>query len=377
MLGKDLFKVEVNSELTSDRFKSLVLFYGPLIGSDALYLYEFLLTKGTNFGFDEISKLLNSLLMPIDKFEELLSKLNEYKLIKTLKAKDEDKYVFVLNTPLSFDEFIKDDILVRDFILKTSGEYYQSLLSNIREKFNSKDYIDVSKKIDPSILSNWNHTNEAYLNAVNHQNVYDFNTFFNVNDFLNDVSTTLLPLKYRTEENLREMALLADLYNISYEKMRTFLPRIAKTESNDFDLSLLRYLCENSNPEFKTIEDGDYNVPCELFLMNKQDGKVVTPSDKRIIYNLYHDYHLAPNVINVLLEHALNNSNNTLIEKYLYAIASDLHRNNIEDTNKALERLNKYEPKSKVKKESIPVYSTDDNPTLDVDAYNKLISKRK
>lgn len=374
MLGKDLFKVESNVELSSERFKSLVLFYGPLIGPDALYLYEFLTVKESNYSFEEISKILNSLLISIDRFEENLGKLNQYKLVKTFKAKDKDYYVLVLNNPLTFEEFINDDILVRDFILKTSGEYYQSLLSNVRDRINLKNYEDVSKKLDPNILSNWSQKNESFLKPINNNVDYDFSTFFNVNDFLKDVSFNLLPLKYRINENLKEMATLADLYNISFDKMRTFLPKVAKSDSDSFDLNYLRYLCENAVPEYRTINKGDYNIPCELFLMNKQDGKEVTKNDKKIIYNLSHDYHLTPSVINVLLEHALENCNNSLIEKYLYSIASDLHRNNVNDPLSAYNRLHKYESKSKntIK----PVYSTENNPNFDEELYNEIMKNR-
>ena len=37
MLGNDLYKVEVKNELSNERLKSLVFFYAPLVGSDALY----------------------------------------------------------------------------------------------------------------------------------------------------------------------------------------------------------------------------------------------------------------------------------------------------------------------------------------------------
>ena len=118
MLGNDLFKVEADLDLSYKRRKSLILFYGPLIGNDAFYLYEFLSIKGTSFSFEEINKLLNSLRISIDDFEECLNKLNQYKLLKTLKKKDENKYIFVLDNPKTQEEFIKDDLLVREFILK-------------------------------------------------------------------------------------------------------------------------------------------------------------------------------------------------------------------------------------------------------------------
>lgn len=378
MLGKDLFKVESSHELTNEGLKSLVLFYAPLIGVDALYLFEFLQIKGSS-SFEELTKLLNSLLISIDKLEANLNKLNEYKLVQTLKANNEDKYIFVLNAPLKPLEFIKNDIYVRDFILKTSGEYYQSLLINIREFSSHKEYTDISKKLDPHILDNWNENHESFVKRKDIKENFEFNTFFNVNEFLKDISTTLLPLKYRTKEILKEMANLADLYNISYEKMRTYIPKVLKSDSTEFDLKLLKYLCENSIGEFKQINPGEYNVPCELFLMNKQNGKELTPSDKGVIYKLNNEYHLNAPVINYLLEYALNQCDGKLIEKYLYAIASDLHRNNVDNIDKAKDCLNvenNFNVTKRKGKEPKPDYTNANNPKFDANKFNEIMKKR-
>lgn len=374
MLGKDLFKVESNVDLSNERFKSLILFYNPLIGADALALYEFLVVKGSNSSFEELAKLLNSLNMPVEKFESLIDKLNEYHLLNTLKDETSNKYIFVLNNPLNIEEFIKDDVLVRNFIHKTSGVYYQSLLINIRSNSKHDNFKDVSKKLDPSVLNDWSEEDETFLKQRTNNEEFDFNTFFNVNSFLEDVSTNLLPLRYRNQDNMREMAKLADLYNISVDKMRVYVARAVGTDSNEFDLNLLRYLCENSQSEYKTISNGVYDVPCELFLMNKQDGKEVTKYDKKIIYALGHDYDLNPEVINVVLEHGLNNCDNRLIEKYLYAIASDLHRNNISTAKDAMARLSKYTGKKTV--DAKPNYDSTNNPTIDNDKLNEILARR-
>ena len=101
-----------------------VLFYCPLITTDALSLYEYLLVKGSTASFEEISAVLNALMMPLDDFEKSLKKLNEYKLLFTYAYDEDGKYLFSLRNPKTRDEFIHDEILVRDFILKTNGEYY-------------------------------------------------------------------------------------------------------------------------------------------------------------------------------------------------------------------------------------------------------------
>ncbi|MBR3227156.1 MAG: DnaD domain protein [Erysipelotrichaceae bacterium] len=374
MLGKDLFKVESQVDLSNERYRSLILLYHPLIGDSAHYIYEFLVIKGSGGSFEELNKLLNSLNMSVDAFEEALTKLNEYRLVRTLKDNEADRYIFVLRDPLTITDFVKDDLFVRDFILKTSGRYYQSLISDLRFPGEHKGFTDISARFKSEMLSTWTIDDESFLIPIE-KKAYDFNTFFDINVFLSDISGTMFPLKYRTYENLSEIARLADLYNISYDRMRTYIPQVSRSDSNTFDLSLLRYLCQNAIPDYEYVEEGRYDVPCLLFLMNKQDGKEVTPFDKKLLNRLSNDYKLKPGVINVLLEHALNSCNNRLLENYIYPIAADLHRNNIETSKAALERLERNTPKSG-RTESEETYDSTDNPVYDEERRQALLNRR-
>lgn len=374
MLGKNLFKVESNVDMSKEHYKALILFYNPLIGSDALYLYEYLAIRGNRPSFEELNNLLNILNISIDSFEKSLTKLNEYRLLKTLKKKNEDAYIFILNNPLNVKEFIKDDLFVRNFILKTSGQYYQSLISEIRFFNSHDDFEDVSAKYNPQELSAWGPEEESFLKN-NNKKSYNFNTLFDVNVFLKDMSDNLFPLKYRTYENLSEIAKLADLYNISYDKMRLFISEVYKVGETGLDLKLLRYKCQSAIPEYKRIENGMYDVPCLTFLMNKQEGKELSPYDKKILYSLSNDYKLKPSVINVLVEHGLRNCDNRLLEKYLYPIASDLHRNNIENASDAINRLDRYVKPSK-QSEVKQKYDDSKNPEFTEEMRKALMERR-
>lgn len=369
MLGKDLYKIDVNAELSNERLKSLVFFYAPLIGRDALSLYQYLVLNETTVGFDELNNLLVSLNISVDIFEKEIKKLNEYRLVKTLKK--DNKYIFVFNNPLTRKEFVKDDVFVREFILKTSGKHYQDLTAGIFEYNNHSDYEDISETLSLDVIRNWSKEDESYLKAKPTNNEYMFNTLFDVNVFLKDVSTVLLPLRFRTKENMRQLAMLADLYSISYDKMRTYLPKVARSDSNEFDLNQLRYLCMNAKTDYSLNSDS-YSVSPVLFLMKLQDGKEVTNYDKQILYNLGNNYYLNAEVINVLIEHTLKTCDNRLIEKYIYAIASDLHRNNINTYKEALNRLSI----SKVKEEKPITYDTSKNKEMSDEEIEQLLALR-
>lgn len=371
MLGKDYYKIEVDFELSNERLKSLIFFYEPLMGKTSTIIYEYLTLNTNKASFSELNGLLESLNISIDVFEQVCERLNEYNLLKTLQK--DNKYIFVLCAPKTSREFIKDDLLVRTFILKTSGKHYQELISSINETENHNEYKDISKTMELK-LDNWSQENEAYLNMPV-KPVYDFNTHFNVSEFLKDISTNLLPMRFRTKENLYKLASIADLYSISYDTMRTFIPKVFNNDTGSFDVNKLEYYARNAKIDYQKVGHDQYDTPCKLYLMSLQDGKEVSEYDLILIYKLSNDYHLRPCVINVILEHSLKNCDNRLIEKYVCAIASDLHRNNIETSIQALERLDKYNGNRSIKQD-IPTYDGSKNDYLSEEELNKILSSR-
>ena len=373
MIGKDYYRIETECELSDERFKSLVFFYGPLIGNDALALYLNLVYKLNSYSFNELNELLSFLNISVTDFEQRVDILNQYQLVRTLNL--DNKYIFIINSPLNRKQFIDNDIFVREFILKTSGSHYQSLISDIRSNEYQKGFNDISQKLPDNVLDSWNKDDETYLNKKKDK-TYTFNTLFDVNLFLKDISTNLLPMRFRTKDNLEQMAKLADLYSISYDKMRTFLPKVANTETDQFDLNALKYLCMKAKIDYEKTDSSDYGVACQKYLMSLQDGKEVTDYDKKILYKLSNDYHLSVPVINVLIEHTLKNCDNRLIENYIYPIASDMYRNDITNASDALERLNR-EYKGADKQTSEPiVYDTSKNKKLSEEQLEELLSLR-
>ncbi|MBR2788958.1 MAG: DnaD domain protein [Erysipelotrichaceae bacterium] len=370
MIGNDYYKVDVNFELANDRLRSLVLFYGPLIGNDALALYEYLLINGTTAGFERLNELLNTLNIPVDAYEKQCEKLNEYRLLATLNK--DDHYVFVLKEPLSMKQFIRDDILVRDFILKTSGARYQKIASGIFEDNRYHDFKDISKQLPLESLNEWDADDESYLKGRK-KRTYDFNTRFDINRFLKDISTTMLPSRFRSEENMKEVALLADLYNISYDSMRTYIARTTNSSKDLFDLKGLKDLCLSAQSSYQKIGEDEYDMPSITYLMSLQDGKDVTRYDRQIIYNLAHDYNLNVPVINVLLKHTLDNCDNRLYEKYLYGIAADLHRNDIKTAEEAKKFLSRERKAGKVSADTLPKYDSSRNAILSKDEEEEIL----
>ena len=372
MLGSELYKIDVNAELSNERLKSLVFFYGPLLGKEALGLYQYLVLQNSTPVFEELNNLLSSLNISVDFFEDQCMKLNEYRLLTTLKK--DNKYVFVFNNPLTRFEFTKDDIFVREFIMKTSGKHYQELASDIRGYNAYSDYEDISETISLDAIKNWSEENESYLKGTKKES-YNFNTRFKVDVFLKDMSNNLFPLRFRTKDNLRQIAMLSDLYNISYDQMRSYIPKVCKLDKDEMDLNQLKYLCMSYRGEYHKVDSSQYYEAPINYLMSLQDGKELTDYDKRIIYRLSNDYFLSGEVINVLLEHALKECDNHLYENYLYPVASDLHRNNVSTAKGAIELLSKGK-KTNEKEDKLPVYDTSKNKQYSDEYIEELLALR-
>ena len=362
MLGKEYYRIETDVELSGEKLKSLVFFYGPLIGCEALNLYEYLVLKGSSIGYAKLNDLLQELNLSIDHFEELIGHMNEFRLLKTLKK--EDHYIFVLQAPLDMNEFIKDDIFVRYFILKTSGANYQKLISTLVEPDEHRDFENVSKTLTSEALSGWTKSDETYINKTrkSKKEKYDFNTLFDINVFLKDISPTLFPMRFRTRNNLEKIAIYGDLYDVSYDRMRVYLAQVSDFDADSFDLKKLEKVCMSSSGNYEKIEKGRYDVPCVRFLMSLQDGKEVTESDRYLLSKLSAKYHLSAPVINVLVEYGLKNCDNRLVEKYLTKTAADLHRNDINTADEALKWL--YYSGEKRSEDKLPSYDTSNNTSL-------------
>ncbi len=377
MLGKDYYRIETDVELSGEKLKSLVFFYGPLIGCEALDLYEYLVLKGSSIGYAKLNDLLQELNLSIDHFEELIGHMNEFRLLKTLKK--EDHYIFVLQAPLDMNEFIKDDIFVRYFILKTSGANYQKLISTLVEPDEHRDFENVSKTLTSEALSGWTKSDETYINKSrkSKKEKYDFNTLFDINVFLKDISPTLFPMRFRTRNNLEKIAIYGDLYDVSYDRMRVYLAQVSDFDADSFDLKKLEKVCMSSSGNYEKIEKGRYDVPCVRFLMSLQDGKEVTESDRYLLSKLSAKYHLSAPVINVLVEYGLKNCDNRLVEKYLTKTAADLHRNDINTADEALKWL--YNSGEKRSEDKLPSYDTSNNTSLsesDEEELLKLMGKK-
>ena len=353
MLARETICIENPRELTSEKLKSLLCLYAPLVSRSAVCLYQLLcLDDGQP---KTVGDLLEVSLLNIEQFERDLKKLNEYRLVTTWQK--EDSYLLVLESPLTRSDFLRHEIYGRLLAREIGGDAFRRRCSEVRFPASHSAYQDVSARLDLSPLSSWNKALEAQYKPAK-EDTFAIDSLFDIRRFLREASPILFPLSQRTPENLKAIASCADTFGISQDRMRILLERSYK-ENGELDLAKLKRLCMNAQPQAEASAPGDYNVPCLRFLMNKQPGSEITPFDKKILDSLVNEYHLPPAVVNVLVEHALEVCDNRLYKNYVDPVAADLNRNGIKDPLKAKEYLNKEKketPRPAAYKDVLPTY---------------------
>lgn len=377
MLNTNEYRIIGIDEINNDELKSLILLYKELIGQEKIYTYLFLLQQKSCV-FNKLGSLLEAINLSLDIFEEHIIKLEEVKLLDTYTK--ENQIVFALNKPLNYSELIHHSILGRLLMRKINKSYYQTLVGLLSPQLSLEGFKRISHNIDISDLNTWNNQNEIIFTQVNKlRDIKDkpIDSLFDIDNFVKNISNTLFPVNLRTYDNLSYIAKLADIYNISEERMRIFLKDVITLNPLRFNSDKLLSLCVSSNTENEVFNaDIPYLMPCASFIKQMQGGKELTPSDKQLLERLLNDYKLKPEVINVLLEYAYKACNKQFIPKFIFSIAANFYRNDINDYKKALELISRSDKQKKTnvvhnKKDILPKYDSSNN----MDVSSELINK--
>lgn len=362
MIGNDLYMIDGFDNLSGEYLKSLVLLYSEITSSSDVDVYLKMLFLERN-AFRKINDLLSALNMSVNQFEKHIHNLERVNLINTYNKNNE--YVFVINSPLCFSDFFEHPIYGRLLVKRVSRNHFYYLKSQRDTvSFDISNYEDISDKGGFEELSDWDSQKETDYRvfASGNKDIVRIESYFDIDHFMKNISATLFPLELRSIENLNTIGKLADAYSISETDMRRFLDKAISINPLKFDEQKLNFLCKNAKGNYEDVKDG-YEMPCAAFLSKYQGGKEPVPSDLNIIDQLINKYYLKPEVVNVALEYSLKRCDNQLIPKFIYAVAANLNRNNIENARQALDLLNrikKNDSKSK-DKDVLPEYDSSKN----------------
>ena len=366
LLPADRYVIFNKTILTDFDKKVLITFYEPIIGHLGVSLY---LTLWNDLeGINQVSRELNHhhlmsiLKCPLNAIKEAREALEAVGLIKTyFKSGDINNYIYELYSPLSPTEFLNHPILnvvLYDNIGDSEYEYLKKLYQKL--KIDTKDYTDVSKKIDEVYVSQSDipvfESIERSVNDITCNDQVDFDLIISsipkgiINERAFNKKTkeliNQLAFIYKID-SLKMMELIRSVLN-EYGMIDKTALRQASRKMYQFNNGALPTLIYRSQPEYLKTPVGDNSMRGKIirafesinpvdFLRNKYRGVKPTTADIKIIEMLVIDLEMPPAVVNVLLDYVLRKNNNRLSRAYIETIAGQWKRAGLKNASEAMD----------------------------------------
>jgi replication initiation and membrane attachment protein len=333
------FKGETEVFCTKDQpqrwVEYLYRFYYPLTSQDActLYclLYSFLNQKANMEEIVKVSRLAKS------RFEKAKRELEEFYLLDSYYDAIHTSWKLKLMPVLEPEDFLANDTYARLFLNVCGSVAFEQLKKQYVKEDPQVPYTRVSADFDLTRLEPfWNASKERTYDRIKVKKDplsgynFDFERFFQGFD-------RVFPPRLRTTENLKLIAELASVHGISEEDMRPYVQRSINPNTHDFNKSLLKEQVYRSRKVSLETQD-PYSMAPSQFLASKQNGIPASPADKKLIDKLVNQYKLPLDVINVLIEYVLRETNQQFPAAYVEKIAATWARLNVDSREKAFEQ---------------------------------------
>lgn len=366
LLPADRYVVINKTILTDADRKYLISFYEPIIGHLAISLYLILIndleeSKGVSRDFTH-HHLMSLLKTPLKILKEAREALEATGLLKTyFKKGNVNNYIYEIYSPLSPSEFFNHPILnivLYNNIGATEYEYLKKQYQKL--KVDTKEYIDITKKLDDVMESGINvsvvDVKERSINDIEVKDQVDFDLI------LSSIPKGIINEKVFTKKTKELINNLAFIYKIDTLKMieliRSVLNeygmidkdnlRINARKMYQFNNGTLPTLIYRSQPEYLKSPVGDNSMRGKIiemfeklnpvdFLRNKYGGAKPTNRDIKLIENLIIDLEMPPAVVNVLLDYVLRKNNNKLATNYIETIAGQWKRAGLKNASEAMD----------------------------------------
>ncbi|ADV34089.1 hypothetical protein [Mycoplasmopsis fermentans] len=136
------FRIKHSSSVSGEDLKNLRKFYAPILGSDAILLYEYLrdlsFSQSPETGFYDYDSLTYLLNMDVNKLNQARIKLESVSLISTFIDEFNRKTLFVIEKPLDNTGFKKNLILANKLISIIGSKNFERLVGRERNIYLSK-----------------------------------------------------------------------------------------------------------------------------------------------------------------------------------------------------------------------------------------------
>ncbi|UQS83355.1 DnaD domain protein [Bombilactobacillus thymidiniphilus] len=376
--------------------KVLIDLYQPLVGSDALSLYQLLWGHQVALLSDRKAhaQLLNLLDIDATAFYVARIKLEAVGLLRTFSSQDSwgDYLIYQLTPPATPKEFFQTNIL-KTFLYEKIGQNDFKLL---QQKYcPTPRKLTAATEITQSFFDVFQLSNKNLLTADEKQsksinaNVPQYNTKQMATfdwDFLQQL---VAQYQITTADVMRHQSELFNLhvfYGVSEMELANLLGRTVNRNTNQIDMTNLQRqtqkayeqrvnlrptlnqkatvannqdLSQFTTTQRELIKQANQLSPAEFLAMQKhsKNGDVVYSSETRVLRQLQSREVLSAPVLNILVAYVLENSS-TLTQSFVEKVASDWVQHKVQDAPGAVKRIQDFATK---KNSAAPKYRKTNN----------------
>jgi len=363
ILPADMYIVINKNILTESKRQLLIMLYQPIIGSDAINLYQ---TLWSYLDKEEVAScewshhhLMTAMKTKLSTIVEAKEKLEAVGLIKTyVKKGSVNSYVYELYSPLSAYEFFFNPILNISLLNNVGKTEYNRLLNHFKlPKFNLHEYEDISLKFT-DVFESVDYTD--YNKSIddikkNNKLGLEIANKLDITNIISMLPDDAINQKSLTGETKDFIYKLGFIYALDDANMAEII-RNSLDAKKAIDKELMRvntrnyYKFENNGqlptivyknqPEYLRSDLKEVNKRTKLIyqfetispyeFLNIKNGNVKpSKAELMLLETLLIDFNLMPGVVNVLIDFVLRINDNKLPRTYVEAIASQWKKSNI------------------------------------------------
>lgn len=365
MKTQDNIQIENGLDLSNLDFKTLSLFYMPIIGIEAFSLYNVLLNlvNYTNKKNYQVIFLLDLLNIKLANFNNAREKLEAINLIETYEN-SRDQFTIYLKSPYKANQFIKDTML-GSYVQSEIGDNNMMMLlslfkTNQQEttgKNISKQFDDLYKFSEMKLIDfDYDLQGRADIKKINVSYAFDLEKF-----------VKLLPEKEKTTNLLKpnykeQLVKIAYVYNLTEEELAIVFEKAPRKTIPSVHLQAKTYFEQNKKKIVVTKKEDDNlfelkNATIDELLAGRVD-ELYEGQARKTYFEITEKFeNVDLGVIHVLIVNLLNIKDGVLPNTtYLSMVLNDWISKDVVNAQDALNlingiklennRTNKYYPKT-------------------------------
>ena len=371
LLTSDIYQVRSSYMLDLTGYKTLLQLYQPLLGMEATALYltlnseldQMTLTKSPAL----ISRLCKICGFSLNSLQDAFNKLEAVGLVCSyVKQKNDNRYLFDLQMPLSPQEFMNHRILNSLLKERLKDEYEKTVATFQVYNVNLNDYQEITSSFtdvfeihlnDKKVLQTKKYKQKIH-NFI--ENNYDLTLFYQ------GLENLQLSKKMFTADDEKAIQQLGILYHINALDMQDLVKQsmvenhlnsrlLAQNCRNYYDLKIPEKFTEvfhKQSPLLQSEKQGESSLQKHIYylenispydlLKDKMGGKEPLKRDLQVIESVLTTLQLEPGVVNVLIETTLQKCDQSLPKNFIEALGSQWKRKKIKTVQEAIEEGKAY-----------------------------------